>query len=320
MKFYQKKPIFYKKAFSLIEISVVIIIIGILIAGISNGIDLYQDYRLTSARNLTKNSVISRIPDLKLWLETTSEKAFKVGTTANISDYKNIALPNDQQDIGVWQEDVATKYPQEIASQLNDFKPSYVKNGIGGLPSLYFDGKSNLGGDFMSFDGSLLSVWEDGYTVFLVEKRASLGNPSFTPEYSILYQYILTSSANLIGYVDSSWVRIMAPVGQYIKGNVNNKLNENRIHCYYHNNKILSSLSKIFINKKAISLSSSDSALSRSIGSIASGQIARFSPGWTLSDYSGLISEIIIFGRPLSDKELENIHLYLSNKYKIKLE
>ena len=72
MKFYGKKPIFYKKAFSLIEISVVIVIIGILIAGISNGIDLYQDYRLTSARNLTKNAPISRIPDLKLWLETTS--------------------------------------------------------------------------------------------------------------------------------------------------------------------------------------------------------------------------------------------------------
>ena len=76
------------KAFSLIEISVVIVIIGILIAGISSGIDMFQDYRLTSARNLTKNAPISRIPDLKLWLETTSEKAFKVGTTTNLNDYK----------------------------------------------------------------------------------------------------------------------------------------------------------------------------------------------------------------------------------------
>ena len=57
--------------------------------------------------------------------------------------------------------------------------------------------------------------------------------------------------------------------------------------------------------------------LNRAIASTESGQIAKFSPGWTLSYYSGLISEIIIFGRPLSDKELENIHLYLSNKYKI---
>jgi prepilin-type N-terminal cleavage/methylation domain-containing protein len=176
------------KAFSLIEISVVIVIIGILIAGISSGIELYDDYRFKVAQNLTKNSPVSRIPDLKLWLETTSEKAFKIGTTTNINDYKNIALPDDQQDIGVWQEDVSTKYPQEIAYQMNNFKPSYVKNGIGGLPSLYFDGKNNVNGDFMSFDGSLLSVWEDGFTVFVVERRTALPT---TENYQFLFFYLL---------------------------------------------------------------------------------------------------------------------------------
>ena len=81
------------QAFSLIEISVVIIVVGILLAGISSGIELYDDYRFKVAQNLTKNSPVSRIPDLKLWLETTSEKAFKIGTTTNIKDYQNIALP-----------------------------------------------------------------------------------------------------------------------------------------------------------------------------------------------------------------------------------
>ena len=40
-------------AFSLIEISIIAIIIGILIAGISSGIDLYQDFKLSNAKFCT---------------------------------------------------------------------------------------------------------------------------------------------------------------------------------------------------------------------------------------------------------------------------
>jgi prepilin-type N-terminal cleavage/methylation domain-containing protein len=305
------------QAFSLIEISVVIVIIGILIAGISSGIDMYQDYRLASARNLTKNAPISRISDLKLWLETTSEKAFKIGATANINDYTNIAVPNDQQDIGVWQEDNATKYPQEIAYQVNNFKPSYIKNGIGGLPSLYFDGKNNVNGDFMIFDGSLLSVWEDGFTVFVVERRTSLGSPSVSPNYSTPFQYILSSSVHMMGYGTDDWVMS----GWNAWGGISKKLNDDRIHCYHYNNKIsLSDLSKIFLNGKAVHVNNSKVVVNLSIASTASGRIALFAPGWTKSHYTGLISEIIIYARPLANSEISKVHLYLANKYKIRLE
>ena len=67
---------FHKKAFSLVELSMVILVIGILIAGISQGIDLYQDMRLATARSLTQNSRVGRIDNLELWLETTTEKSF----------------------------------------------------------------------------------------------------------------------------------------------------------------------------------------------------------------------------------------------------
>jgi prepilin-type N-terminal cleavage/methylation domain-containing protein len=40
------------KGFSLIEMSVVILIIGILIAGISRGIDLYLDFKIQTAQKL----------------------------------------------------------------------------------------------------------------------------------------------------------------------------------------------------------------------------------------------------------------------------
>ena len=54
------------------------LIIGVAIAGISSGIELYADYKLNSARTITLNSVVSVIPNLSMWYETASEKSFKV--------------------------------------------------------------------------------------------------------------------------------------------------------------------------------------------------------------------------------------------------
>lgn len=66
-----KKP---NKGFSLVELSIVILIIGVLIAGVSQGIDLLQDSRLAAARMLTQSSRVNSIKNLVTWLETTSEK------------------------------------------------------------------------------------------------------------------------------------------------------------------------------------------------------------------------------------------------------
>ena len=77
-----------KLAFSLIEIPVVILIIGILIAGISQVIDLYADYRFIVAKNLTKNSRVGRIEDLEIWLETTSDESFANGCRSLYKSFK----------------------------------------------------------------------------------------------------------------------------------------------------------------------------------------------------------------------------------------
>jgi len=77
------------RAFSLIEISVVILVIGILIAGVSSGIDLYNEMKIATARNLTNNSRVGRIPDLVAWYETTLKKNFSTGTST-YQDVENI--------------------------------------------------------------------------------------------------------------------------------------------------------------------------------------------------------------------------------------
>lgn len=66
-----------KKAFSLVEISIVILIIGLLIAGISKASDLIFDANQSSARSITKASKVNRLPNLVLWLETTLVESIK---------------------------------------------------------------------------------------------------------------------------------------------------------------------------------------------------------------------------------------------------
>ena len=65
----------HKQAFSLVEISIVILIIGLLIAGISKASDMIFDAELKTARSLTKGAKVGRMANLALWLETTSAES-----------------------------------------------------------------------------------------------------------------------------------------------------------------------------------------------------------------------------------------------------
>ncbi|MCE3255904.1 MAG: hypothetical protein K0R25_1398 [Rickettsiaceae bacterium] len=62
----QNKP---KLAFSLIELSVVILVIGILVVGITKGMSIMRSAKLQSAQSLTQSSPVALIDGLKLWLE-----------------------------------------------------------------------------------------------------------------------------------------------------------------------------------------------------------------------------------------------------------
>ena len=53
-----KKKIFHK-AYSMIEMSLLILIIGILFAGAYQGFNIYNETKLSSVRTLMQNSIIS---------------------------------------------------------------------------------------------------------------------------------------------------------------------------------------------------------------------------------------------------------------------
>ena len=124
----------HQKAFSLVELSMVILIIGILIAGVSQGIDLYSDFKLASARNLTSGSIVARVPNLSMWWETTMENSF-----AN-------PKPNDGELINQWN-DINSQRAMKINlfnTSNSDSRPTYKASAINNLPALKFSNAQEL--------------------------------------------------------------------------------------------------------------------------------------------------------------------------------
>ena len=293
------------KAFSLVEISMVILVIGILIAGVSRGIDLYDDYRLASARNLTKNSQVNRIPDLEMWFEATSENSLATGTAS----YTNKANPVDQDSIGRWNNINPNILPtaRNHATQNNptvsvDNQPKYIRKGMNGLPTLLFDGTN----DFFSFNGDFL-VGSD-YTIFVVEARSSVKfNPFLCGNQPDDYKMLILgyNQDNKIFYThygtNINFYKDMPAFTSPIP----------RIHSFV--------FSKI--NGKSVYTNSgtgtSDVTLISPLISYSGSSI-----GNCINEvyYQGSIAEIIFYTRALTDKERQGVETYLSKKWGIKLE
>lgn len=141
----------YRRAFSLIELSVVILIIGVLIAGVTQSSRLILQFKLQSARNLTNSSPVASIKGVLLWLETTD--------TASIED----AETENNSPVSLWKDlNPQSSFKNNATSSGED--PIYIAECINGLPCLRFGGDKSL-----AFDGSGL-VGID-YTVIYVEQR-----------------------------------------------------------------------------------------------------------------------------------------------------
>ena len=119
-----------KKAFSLIELSIVILIIGILVAGVTQSSRLILAMKLTSLRSMTINSPVPSIKNLYLWHDTIMEKSFiasEVSDGSQISAWYDLNPFSISDSINLVQADSARK-------------PIYKSSAINGLPGIYFNG------------------------------------------------------------------------------------------------------------------------------------------------------------------------------------
>lgn len=119
----------HRLAFSLLEMSIILIIISTLSAIIVGSYNLHISSKLSSARNHTKNSPVHFIDDLVMWLETTSTASFNQGEGV------------DGSTITSWNDINNKSINKNNATPENS--PTYIKNAMNGLPALYFNGSSN---------------------------------------------------------------------------------------------------------------------------------------------------------------------------------
>lgn len=293
------------KAFSFLEISLVILIIGILIAAFLGGSELAGDAKLRHARTLTSNSPVIGISDLALWLETTSEQSFLKNETTEDS---TISRWND-----IDPDSSSTSYLSNNSAAANDH-PLYKESCINNLPCLYFNGTSgskissskplgirtNYISAFFVFTGSENATSSYSSQLFTSDKNAAWNTSSgvflFTTSTTTPVRFFYNMPGNLgIQHTQCNSSSVLAAKKPYVYSMVDN--NSSSIFHY--------------VNGSVANTSGSNNSglITKLLGTVELGS----------ASYQGNIGEVIIFTKALSTAERKSVEQYLSKKWDIKV-
>jgi prepilin-type N-terminal cleavage/methylation domain-containing protein len=297
-----------KLGFTLIEMSIVLLIISTLIIVIAGSSQILATVRISNARSLTKASPVSGMSNLVIWYESTMEDSFLEDdvTSERISVWNNLS-PLEQN-------------IHRATQETFDNQPNYTTNTINNLPAVSF-GKDFLldPGKFLTFDGNFLA--NSDYTVAVVERRRRR---------SVSNYFIAGSSGDAnqnlsLGYKNDTEVHFSQQSNNYIVPvpDFSETSLIPRIHIF----RFSSVLGKNYYfyqnggnlngdNPKTLII---DEAASETQGlTAAAGQtIGQYLGG--AAYYQGDIGEIIIFNKYINDNDRENVELYLSKKWGIDL-
>lgn len=326
----------FKKAFSLVEISIVILVVGVLIAGISKGIDMVYDMRLVTARSLTDKAPVPNVEGLELWLETTSENSLAKGTTS----FTNIKTPEDAQPIGRWNDlnpmALSSDYKNHAVQATSGYQPLYMQDGINGLPALLFDGvddwfnarsgKSNFNEftffivakpqfNSISTYGNVINISCSGSASTCIKTSNSNGtynftfatNPSGWISLTVSNQKVLTLSYSMTSYITSFTGAGFSVSSAYDGDAVIATINQG------------SKNAAVEISPSYRYTNTSNLKFLNDPNSYLDFRIGKQKDGFSDRNFKGYLSEIILFGRSLDDQETKLIKNYLSEKWRIKI-
>lgn len=161
-----------KLGFSLIELSIVILIIGILVAGVTQGSRLVGRSRLAAAKSLTQSAPVTGIQGLTMWFDSTSDDSFK---TVEAVDGAALSAWYDIQEL-------TNKNTAAIANGAAAAGTAiqYKENIINGLPVVRFSNAASSNYFFQLNSGSgIPSLTNSAYTAFYVV-RFQPANSTFT--------------------------------------------------------------------------------------------------------------------------------------------
>jgi prepilin-type N-terminal cleavage/methylation domain-containing protein len=282
-----------KKAFTLTELSIVVLIIGVLITGITQGSGMIKAARLANARSMTSRSPAHEISGLIAWYEPTLKSSFK--------DSESIEASQTTE----WRDNS----PGSIILTKNKLTRSagsavtYEESGINNLPTLLFSGAASANITLANFyQGS-----SSQNTIFIVFR------PLFATSSTarILFDSSSSNSTSSIGIKNTS-VNLNAGTSVDTATATNSARfangNDYVVAAYFN-----STSSQVFVNNATTR--AGNGTITPSTNQLGGLTIGTDKSG--TNGFNGYISEIIIYNRPLKLQERKDVMSYLSKKYKI---
>jgi prepilin-type N-terminal cleavage/methylation domain-containing protein len=292
-------------AFSLIEISIVILIVGILVAGVTQSSRLISQAKINSAQSLTQSSPASSVKNMSLWIESTLDTSFDLAETDNSSTITNWYDINPQ---------VSSKSNFTMATAAA--KPTYLLNSINGLPAIKFDGSSK----YMTAP-NFSNIITKSATVFAVVKMPSaLANQVIFGKRATNANIELAtnSAANYWKFCDAT--SCLTPTNSPTPAISAN--NPYVLSVVYTGSSAAATLSTstgitFFNNGTALSPTGSQVTTNAPDNSVSASLTLGASGTTAANFFGGHIGEIIIYDRALKKEERQSIETYLGKKWGI---
>ncbi|MFT7098509.1 MAG: Tfp pilus assembly major pilin PilA [Rickettsiales bacterium] len=284
-----KKQITQKKmGFSLIELSIVILVIGLLVLGITKGSSIITKAKIGSAKSLTKGSPVALTDNLVAWYEPTLTTSF---TQEEAFDGEDLTVAGG----AVWFDNSPSRASN--ATAIIGTAPKYTESSTNSLPAVRFVAGA------LSFNS--ISLNQHQYTVFVVERRSgAVGD---------FLQLGLNSDAvpvpNSFGYSTGILLGSGTGAGKTGAGAVAAFGSQvSRISTFVSD----PTSKRLYINGEIGAGTNSGVGTAALLEANKVGLL-----GSSGAVYVGDISEVIIFNRGLQIDERNDIQDYLSKKYSI---
>jgi len=351
------KKTYKKQAFSLIEISIVLLIIGILVAGIVSGKEMISEARIKAAQAASKRSPINKIPDLAVWLDSSAENAFKTSSKDNpticngMFDSTSVAYGNPIGDkidaiklvnhneiedgdlICAWQ-DINPQRIQKVSfypvksqaglAQARDIVKYVSDDGISGLPSVSFEGTNGLIGKYIRKSSGSIQFDNIPATDLSQNNEITIFLVSISDDATgsgVSSGGTTTANAKVFNYNDKIMINLT-------------KTTPASGSSTYQHSSLTTSVQNVIIKKPILTtivktasdlyLYTSNNSASNTASTTSSIDGDSFftlgysNTGTVISQYfKGKISELVIFKRAISEKERKQVQDYLVQKYKL---
>jgi len=272
------------KGFSLVELAIVILIIGILVVGVSQGYNVVRSAQISNARGITAKSPIPSFEDLYLWYETSLKNSFlesEQKNTGQITKWKDISPAS-----------ILNSYNISSTTATNNI--TYLASGINKIPAIYFSGT----GSKLTLSGFTQGA-SSQTTIFIVFR------PTYSPTATYLTLFDNSTASNYSISINNSSVQL----NNGTTANFSTVFNLNQdyiIACYFNRGS-----SQVFVNSLTslgtASLTGTNSLVGATIGNSFAGT----------ASFNGLISELVVYNKVIKEAERKEIFYYLNKKYKI---